>query len=228
MSFLDQYQASVAERVVDRPILDTDGVAVRVTLSGTSAASDVDVDAFKTNIGSTTGVQTFTGADFQGLIGQGVLASPRQITLTLSSHANWDATTATLIATTIDGTSVTESLSIPDGGNATLTTSGYYVASTSLSIPAQSGTNGTATLGYGSKIASGLYEAQLDKSGGACYGCWGATAVLPATGNVSKRGTFAIRDGGVYRAPGGTVLSAILTGGAGVNTGELSLVMLAP
>jgi hypothetical protein len=106
-----------------------------------------DADALKTNIGSTAGVQTFTGADFNGVIGTGRISPPARLDLILSSHANWDATSATIIYEDEHGVRQTESLAIPDGGGATVSTTGYASRIVSLAIPAQAGTSGTATLG---------------------------------------------------------------------------------
>jgi hypothetical protein len=135
---------------------ETDGIAPGlVVMRGTGGdrtarlppAVAADADALKTNIGSTAGVQTFTGADFNGVIGTGRISPPARLDLILSSHANWDATVATIIYEDENGVRQTESLSIPDGGNATVSTTGYASRIVSLAIPAQAGTSGTATLG---------------------------------------------------------------------------------
>ncbi len=106
-----------------------------------------DADSIKTNIGSTAGVQSFTTSDFNGVIGAGLISPPAKIDLVLSSHADWDATNATLVYEDEHGVRQTETLAIPNGGNATVTSSGYASRVISLSIPAQSSTGGTATLG---------------------------------------------------------------------------------
>jgi hypothetical protein len=43
------------------------------------------------------------------------------INFTFSNHANWDATTATLTGLGPAGEAQSESIAIPDGGNATVT-----------------------------------------------------------------------------------------------------------
>lgn len=106
-----------------------------------------DADAFKTSFASSGSIQTFTAADMNGVIGSSRLVVARKVDLILSSHANWDATSATLQGYDANGQYITESLSIPDGGNATVTSSNYYSRVTGLIIPAQAGTSGTATLG---------------------------------------------------------------------------------
>jgi len=112
-----------------------------------------DADSLKTNIGTTAGVQTFTGADFEGAIGTGLISPPAKIDFILDSHTDWDATTATLIYEDENGVQQTESLSIPDGGNTTLTSTGYASRVVSLSIPAQTSTGGTATLGTSASVS---------------------------------------------------------------------------
>jgi len=128
------------------------GLCVLRTTSGDATAGfptdiSADVDAIKTNIGSTAGVQSFTVADFNGAIGDDRIFPPAKVTLVLSSHADWDATNATLTGLDENGLPVSETIAIPNGGNATVTSSNYYSFVTALSIPAQSGTGGTATVG---------------------------------------------------------------------------------
>lgn len=118
-----------------------------IAVPAPTAAAAADVDAIKTNIGSTAGVQNFTTADFNGATGAGRISPAAKIDLVLSNHADWDATNATIVYEDQHGVRQTETLAIPNGGNATVSTTGYATKVISLSIPAQSGTGGTATLG---------------------------------------------------------------------------------
>jgi hypothetical protein len=111
-----------------------------------SPAAAADVDAFVTAITSSTGVQSFTGTSLNGVQGTTVMYPERKVSLVFSNHADWDATTA-VVTGELNGVSKTENLSIPNGGNATVTSTGYFDKITGLSIPAQSGTGGTATFG---------------------------------------------------------------------------------
>lgn len=115
--------------------------------AGFPASIAADADAIKTNIGSTAGSQALDADDFNGVIGSGRIFPPSTIALALSLHADWNATTATLEGLDENGLPVSESLSIPDGGNATVTSENYYSRVTGLTIPAQAGTGGTAQLG---------------------------------------------------------------------------------
>ncbi len=116
-------------------------------------AAAADVDAFLATGGaSSASIQTISGAALNGATGTATLRQARTVTVTLSSSADWDATTAVLTGKGVDGQTVVENLSIPNGGNATLTSVGLYTSVTSLVIPAQSGTGGTFTIGTGSEL----------------------------------------------------------------------------
>jgi len=118
------------------------------------SAPDADGDAIIATGGSTGGIQTLTGVALDGVVGDDVMAVPRNVTLTFSSHANWDATVAVVTGKDADGATVTENFSIPDGGGATVTGAVLFRQITSLVIPAQSGTAGTFTMGTGSLLGS--------------------------------------------------------------------------
>jgi hypothetical protein len=111
------------------------------------AASAVDVDAIIATGGSSASIQTLDAADFDGVIGADYMRVAQKITLVLSNHTDWDATDATLTGIDADGNTVSEDLAIPDGGNATVTSTGRYHQVTELVIPAQTSTGGTFTLG---------------------------------------------------------------------------------
>ena len=117
-------------------------------------ANAADIDAFVTTHATAASVQALVAADFNGVVGTQKMFPPRKITFVLNSHADWDATTAVVVGLDKDGNSQTENLTIPDGGNTTLTTTNYYAQLTSFTVPAQSGTNGSYTIG----IASGMGE----------------------------------------------------------------------
>lgn len=114
---------------------------------GTGGAMAADVDAIKTNGVSTAGVQNLTVADFNGVIGDDEISPPKKVTWTFNSHADWDATNMTFVYEDENGVEQTELVAIPNGGNATVTSTGYVTRAISLSIPAQTGTNGTYTMG---------------------------------------------------------------------------------
>lgn len=107
-----------------------------------------DVDAILATGGaSSTSLQTLSGASLNGVLGYRALSPSRRITLVLSNHADWDASTATITGKDANGATITDTLSIPNGGNATLTTTKLFARVTSVAIPVQSGTGGTFTVG---------------------------------------------------------------------------------
>jgi hypothetical protein len=106
----------------------------------------VDVDAIITNIASAATPQTLSGASLNGVIGDAAVNPSAKLNLVLSSHADWDATTA-VVTGKRNGVTITENFAIPNGGNATVAGTKVFDDVTSILIPAQSGTGGTATLG---------------------------------------------------------------------------------
>lgn len=114
-----------------------------------------DVDAILATGGaSTAGTQSLTGGSLNGVIGVTEIFPPRNITLTFNSHADWDATNATITGTDENGVETTDTLAIPNGGNATVTGTVKFRFVTAIGIPAQSGTNGTFTAGVGSLLGA--------------------------------------------------------------------------
>ncbi len=105
---------------------------------------------------SATSIQVISGTQFNGTYGQTELQPARQITMVLNNNANWDATTAVLRGYNHEGALVSENLSIPDTGNTTLTSVNRYRRLVDLTIPVQSGTGGTYTLGISALSAGAL------------------------------------------------------------------------
>lgn len=118
-----------------------------------SPSQDADVDAFKTNVASSASLQTISGTGWNGVVGTAKMYPERLVTLVLSNHADWDATNATLRGY-LNGVLQSETLAIPNGGNATVTSTKRYDQILDLAIPAQSGTGGTATVGVAALDAS--------------------------------------------------------------------------
>lgn len=111
------------------PVLDADGVLT-------------------THAASSSGAQNLTTSDWNGALVGERFPLPVKLEIVLNSHANWDATTGSITYPNENGELITESLTIPDGGNTTLKTSGYASGlPTALSIPQQSGTAATYTVG---------------------------------------------------------------------------------
>jgi hypothetical protein len=146
--------------------LRIDGLAVTFTADGTPTVAEVCTglhaaigalavaNAIVATGASSGSSQTITGAALDGTVGWRTMATARHITLTLSADAHWDATTATLTGRDVDGNTISESLSIPNNGGVTLTSLKRFRTVTSLVIPAQSGTNGTFTVGVAAPLTS--------------------------------------------------------------------------
>lgn len=114
-----------------------------------------DVDAFIAGGFSTAGIQTYTAdgtslLDFDGApIGKTRCTYGRPVQATFNSHADWDATTMEIWGLDVRGRLVYDTITIPDAGNATVVANQEVAFAQLLrvKIPAQSGTNGTFTLG---------------------------------------------------------------------------------
>jgi hypothetical protein len=126
------------------------GVAIASTESAI-AGSDLDRDGLIASTASPDVDTTYT--TFGGAVTAALLkATPRHVTLFLSNHANWDATTAYFYGRTDGGIAVSEAFAIPDGGNTTLTTRFIYSERYALFIPAQAGTSGAFELGVADSL----------------------------------------------------------------------------
>ena len=146
--------------------LEVDGLTATFTSDATPTLAEVctglaaainglgDVDAIVATLASSGSLQTLTGATLDGATGDDTMSTPRFITFTFSSHADWDATSATLAGVGPNGQTQSETIAIPNGGNATVTSTKRYLRVTSITIPAQSGTSGTATVGVRAPVTA--------------------------------------------------------------------------
>lgn len=117
-----------------------------------AAPTAADPDGIIATGASAAAVQNISGASLDGAIGDDEMVPARNLVLVLSSHANWDLTTATVTGLDADGNVITENFVIPDAGNATVTGVKHFAKVTNLYIPVQGGTSGTYTLGTGSSL----------------------------------------------------------------------------
>lgn len=164
---------------------------------------------------SSGSIQTITS--FNGALGGGEFFPPRNVTLTFNSNADWDATTAVVTGTDENGVTVTENLSIPNGGAATVTGAQVFRSITSLVIPAQSGTGGTFTMGVGTILGAvdHLVEgiAQRDNTRSAVNYAAGELVPVLKTGDVFVTSETAVKEGDPVwvrvQASGSEVLGAV-------------------
>jgi hypothetical protein len=111
------------------------------------AALAADPDAIIATGASADAEQVLDAADFDGDLGDDYLPVPAFVDLVLSNSTDWDATNATLTGIGADGAALSVTLAIPDGGNATVSTTVSFWRVTGLTIPAQTADGGTFTLG---------------------------------------------------------------------------------
>jgi hypothetical protein len=130
------------------------GLAVQNPVPGVAAAAS----AILSGGASSASLQTITS--FNGTTGGTEMQPARFVTFTFSSLANWDATSATLTGIDSAGQVRSESIAIPDAGNATVTSTNRFRQVTSITIPAQSGTSGTFTVGVAA-LTSGFLLADI-------------------------------------------------------------------
>ena len=121
-------------------------------LEGLAAPAAADADGIVAAHATAATAQSLTGASLDGAVGAGELWPPRNITMTLSSHADYNLTTAYVRGLDEDGLPQEEAFVIPDAGNVTLTGNKFFSYVTEVYIPAQGGTGGSTTVGFGSKL----------------------------------------------------------------------------
>lgn len=150
----------------DSPVASTahtvkiDGLTATFTSDGTPTLAEActgvaaainalaDVDAIiATGGASTAGVQSLTATAFNGVVGAAAMSPARALSFTFSSHTDWDATTITVTGTDVDGNTITDTFAVPNGGSATVAGTKHFRTVTGVSIPAQTGTGGTYTMG---------------------------------------------------------------------------------
>jgi hypothetical protein len=161
----------------------------------TSPAPAADADAIKTSFASVVAGQSIAAGDANGAVGSGDMFPPRQLTLVLSTEADWLAGDAVITYVGDDGLQHSETLAIVAGGNETLTTTGYARSFVSLTLPAADGTVGTATIGI---AALGTTLTLADFEGIAMYDASHMIERDQETEYVDKDSVPVIRKGAVY------------------------------
>lgn len=94
-------------------------------------------------------------SELDGVIGEARIHPPSKLDLTLSSHADFNATTWPLVFEDEDGVRRTYDFLVPDAGNTALRTPFYVSRVISLTQPAQGGTGGSFKLGTTTERAIG-------------------------------------------------------------------------
>lgn len=125
----------------------TDKVVRKLTAP---AAADEDAILAAQTLAATA--ESFDGADLDGAIGGDRIFPPRNITLKLNSHSDWDVGTATVEGLDEHGKPQTEEFSVPDAGNTTLVGKKFFSRVIAISSPAGSGTNRVLDVGVGALL----------------------------------------------------------------------------
>lgn len=100
--------------------------------------------------------QQFGGVQFDGVIGTGWTYPAKQVTVTFNNHGDWDATNMVISGEDQDGNPQSDTIAIPNGGNGVVTSAKFFSRLNSCWIPAQTGANGQATIGYAADAGGAL------------------------------------------------------------------------
>ena len=106
-----------------------------------------DVDAIVVSGVSAAAPQDLTALAFDGVVGGTRWPVPTLLNVVFNSHTDWDATNFIVTGIDENGAIATDTISIPDAGNATVPSVIRFVQITRIQIDAQTGANGTYTLG---------------------------------------------------------------------------------
>lgn len=112
-----------------------------------AAVADDPDSIVETEGASAATEQNLVAADFDGTIGSGRIVPAQRISITCNSHADWDATVNPVRGEDDQGRQIDDALEIADGGNGTFLTKKAFSRAEEIDILAQSGTNGTFTIG---------------------------------------------------------------------------------
>ena len=117
-----------------------------------TAPAAADADGIVAALATAATAQSLTGVSLDGAVGAAEMFPARNITITASSHADYNLTTAYVRGLDENGLPQEEAFVIPDAGNATITGAKFFSNVTEVYIPAQGGTGGSTTVGFGSKL----------------------------------------------------------------------------
>lgn len=113
-----------------------------------------DVDAIKTTIASSASIETYSGSDLDGTIGEDAISPPRNITITTSNNADINAVDVVITGTDIHGNVITDTITLTDDGNTTDAGVVAFATVTQIVVPANAGTG--ATLDFGTGVIVGF------------------------------------------------------------------------
>lgn len=139
--------------------VEVDGLEASYTSDGSASVAEIcggltaavdalgDADAIVESLATVPMGNDLTGAELDGAVGYRTMTPSRRLAFVLSDHADFDAGTATVTGKDSSGNTITETFTIPNGGNATVTGSKRFARVTRVQFPAASGTGGAWKLG---------------------------------------------------------------------------------
>lgn len=136
---------------------------VTATVAEITAALELlinpDADAILASGGvSAAAPQVILPVSFDGVIGSGALAPPRNLTITFSASADWDASTFVVTGKDAAGRTITEDFAIPEDVGGLVIGAKLFASVTQFDIPTQTGAAGTYTVGVGKIFANADLE----------------------------------------------------------------------
>ena len=120
--------------LIERSTAELTKAMIAIPATDDNAIIDTDVDMAASEV-------IVDHGDCDGAIGAGLIHPARRLTITLNSHADWDATTGQLVYEIPGGGYIVEALVIPNAGNVTLTSAHGAVRFDKFIVPAQTSAN---------------------------------------------------------------------------------------
>ena len=168
--------APVSASAAETYTAEIDGLTATFTSDATPTVAEVrtglaaainnlaDPDAIVTSRASPTGTPLeLTTTGLNGAVGAGAISPPRALTLVVDAHADWDATVATVDGLDVGGNVVSDTFTIPNGGDATVTGAlgTHFAKVTKVTIPAQTGAGGLFTVGTRAPVTAAVVSSDV-------------------------------------------------------------------
>lgn len=148
MGLEHRVESYLAEGAMNFGLLVQAGTDPDKQVKPVAALPVADVDSIiETAVATAASELVIADTDLDGAIGGAAIVPAQRITVALSAHADFDATTAHLHYEDASGVERVDALAIPDGGNVTLNSLLPGRRFIKLVVPAQSGTGGEITAG---------------------------------------------------------------------------------
>lgn len=135
-------------------------LAIRDTSAGNAgkrfdilaAPAAADDDAIMVAQALAAGVEAFSGASLDGVIGLARIPLPRNVTVKLNAHADWTAGDITIVGLDEFGRPQEEAIAVAVGGGATVAGKKFFSSVTEIDTPAGGGANRVLDVGTGTLL----------------------------------------------------------------------------